>query len=64
MPFKFLQTWSSFEAYKFKFRLLDKRGIKVVQSSKSVEYISVQTTLSIIHINALGKPKTVEMTLQ
>ena len=38
--------------------------MKTVQSSKSVKDISVQTTLSIIHINALRKPKTVDMTLQ
>ena len=38
--------------------------MKAVQSSKSVEYISVQTASSIIHINALWKPKTVDMTLQ
>ena len=37
--------------------------MKAVQSSKSVKDISVQTTLSIIQINALRKPKTVDMTL-
>ena len=39
--------------------------MKAVQSSKSVKDISVQITLSVIHhINALRKPKTVDMTLQ